>query len=76
MKKYLIPIILTVAIIAAGAVILTLKNNSEKPVPIESFIKESHTSDWYAHQAYLWEQRINKKPNDDDAWIKSSKTAP
>ena len=51
MKKYLIPIILTVAIIAAGAVILTLKNNSEKPVPIESFIKESHTSDWYAHQA-------------------------
>ena len=69
MKKYLIPIILTVAIIAAGAVILTLKNGSEKPVPIESFIKESHTSDWYAHQADLWEQRINKKPNDDDAWI-------
>ena len=69
MKKYLIPIVLTVAIVAAGAVILTLKNGSEKPVPIESFIKESHTSDWYAHQADLWEQRINRKPNDEDAWI-------
>ena len=69
MKKYLIPIILTVAIIAAGAVILTLRNRGEKPVPIETFIKEPHTADWYAHQSELWEQQVNRKPNDDDAWI-------
>ena len=69
MKKILIPIILIVAAAAAGAVILTLRNRGEKPVPIESFIKERHTADWYAHQAELWEQQVNRKPNDDDAWI-------
>ena len=69
MKKILIPIILIVAIIAAGAVILTIRNRGEKPVPIESFIKTRHTADWYAHQAVLWEQQVNRKPNDDDAWI-------
>lgn len=65
MKKILVPIVLAAALVTAIASAQTLK---DKPEKIVTFIKTKYDTEWYKHQASLWEKEVKKNPDNDDAW--------
>lgn len=65
MKKILLPLVLAAALVTA---IASAQTRTDKPEKIESFIKNQYDTEWYAHQAALWEKEVNKHPDNDDAW--------
>lgn len=65
MKKILLPLVLAAALVTA---IASAQTRTDKPEKIESIIKTQYDTEWYAHQAALWEKEVKKNPDNDDAW--------
>jgi len=63
MKNRLFPMLLIALLVSAYA-----SAQTDRPERIVTFLKTSHDAAWYARQSSLWEQEIQKNPDNDDAW--------